>query len=391
MDREGDSEKLLNKGFVECVVIQLLGYMAFGMTMPVLPLHIVNISGSTVAAGAITGMFAFCALAMRPLSGYVADRTNKRTLQTVGLLACAVGSAGYAIAPGLVLLVVFRIIHSVGFVLQSTVTIAITLSMVPRGREGEAVGYFSLTQVVTTATAPLIGVALANTFGCPITFLADATCVALGALLSTRVPYKSAIAPRDAGLSLTNFISMKSVPLAMVAALFAVCSGITSGFIVLLCDSRGIVGAALFFTVSAILMFFTRPKAGKIIDREGIRPVLMPAFFFEAIVMLLIAFATNVWFIVVAGLLRAFGQGMAQPSVQAEIMRQEGKERSGVASSTFNLGLDLGQGVGALFAGWISSMYGYGAAFASCPFALLAALIIFLASSRAAKAGSANK
>ena len=376
---------LLNKGFIECVIIQFLGYMAFGMTMPVLPMHIVDISGSTVAAGAITGMFAFCALVMRPFSGYVADRTNKRTLQTIGLLACALGSAGYALAPGLVGITAARLVHSVGFVLQSTVTIAITLSMVPKGREGEAVGYFSLTQVVSTAAAPLIGVAVANTFGCPVTFLADATCVALGAILSTRVPYKSIIAPSGKGLSLANFISVKSVPLAIVAALFAVCSGITSGFIVLLCDSRGIAGAALFFTVSAILMFFTRPKAGKIIDRKGIRPVLMPAFFFEAAVVLLIAFAQNVAFIVVAGLLRAFGQGMAQPSVQAEIMRQEGKERSGVASSTFNLGLDLGQGVGALFAGWISGIYGYGAAFASCPFALAIGLVIFLVSSRATK------
>ncbi|MBO4365094.1 MAG: MFS transporter [Eggerthellaceae bacterium] len=374
---EGE-QKLLSKGFVECVIIQFLGYMAFGMTMPVLPMHIVNISGSTVAAGAITGMFAFCALVMRPFSGYVADRTNKRTLQTFGLLACAVGSAGYALAPGLGWLIGVRIVHSIGFVLQSTVTIAITLSMVPKGREGEAVGYFSLTQVVTTATAPLVGVALAETFGCPITFLADAACVTLGALLSTRVPYKSVIAPKGRGLHLESFISMQSVPLAAVAALFAVCSGITSGFIVLLCDNRGIAGAALFFTVSAVLMFFTRPKAGKIIDRKGIRPVLMPTFFFESAVMLLIAFASNVWFIIVAGLLRAFGQGMAQPSVQAEIMRQEGKERSGVASSTFNLGLDLGQGVGALFAGWIAGLYGYGAAFAACPFFLAVALAIFL-------------
>lgn len=373
--------KLWNKGFVECMIIQFLGYMAFGMTMPVLPMYIVDISGSTVAAGAVTGMFAFCALAMRPFSGYVADRTNKRTLQTVGLLACAAGSAGYALAPALAPLVVARVVHSFGFVLQSTVTIAITLSLVPEGREGEAVGFFSLTQVVSTAAAPLIGVAVASAFGCQVTFLMDAACVTLGALLSTRVPYKGVIAPAGGGLSLENFVSKKSIPLACVAALFAVCSGTTSGFIVLLCNSRGIAGAALFFTVSAILMFFTRPMAGKTIDRRGIRPVLLPAFFFETAVVLLIAFAGNIWMILVAGLLRAFGQGMAQPSIQAEIMRQEGPERSGVASSTFNLGLDLGQGFGALYAGWISGVYGYGAAFASCPAALAAALVIFLAAS----------
>lgn len=378
-------EKLLNAGFIKCVAVQFLGYMAFGMTMPVLPMHIVNLSASTMAAGAVTGMFAFCALVMRPFSGYIADRTNKRTLQTIGLLLCAAGSVGYALAPGLVWLVVARLTHSLGFVLQSTVTIAITLSMVPKNREGEAVGYFSLTQVISTAVAPLVGVAVANTFGCQLTFLLDATCVALGAIISLTVPYKSLIAPAGDGLHVSNFISIKSVPLAAVAALFAVCSGITSGFIVLLCDSRGIVGSALFFSVSAILMFFTRPWAGKTIDKRGIKPVLLPTFFFETAVMLLIAFAHNIAFIVVAGLLRAFGQGMAQPSVQAEIMRQEGKERSGVASSTFNLGLDLGQGAGTLFAGWVAGIYGYGAAFAWCPVALLAALVIFLVSSRAHK------
>lgn len=371
---------LPNKGFVECVIMQLLGYMAFGMTMPVLPMHIVQMHGSPAAAGAITGMFALCALVLRPLSGYIADRNNKLHLQTLGFVVCGLGSLGYAISPNLALLVVFRIIHSVGFCLQSTVTIAVLMTMIPQGREGEGVGYFSLAQVVSTAAAPLLGVLVANAVGCQATFLIDAACVFAGAVVSSRIPYVHVPAEQPRKLSFASFVSTKSIPLALVAALFAVCSGITSSFIVLLGDSRGIAGSAVFFTVSAILMFFTRPQAGKIIDKRGVALVLYPAFVFEAITMILIATAHSIWAIVVAGALRAFGQGMAQPAVQTQIMLEEGPERSGVASSTFNLGLDLGQGVGAIMGGALAASFGYGACFAACPLGLALAALIFAAS-----------
>lgn len=377
MDRN-EKTSLLNGGFLACVALQFLGYMAFGMTMPVLPMHIVQVGDSAAAAGIITGLFALCALALRPVSGFVADRVNKKHLQTIGLIACAVGSAGYALSWNLPSIVLFRVIHSVGFCLQSTVTIAITLSMLPKGREGEGVGYFSLTQVIASALAPVLGVAVAGALGCRATFLLDAACVLLGALVSCMIPYKDIRGASKRTLSFHDFVSLKSVPLAVIAALFAICSGITSGFIVLLGDSRGIEGVAVFFTVSAILMFFTRPKAGKIIDKKGVAPVLAPSFFFEAAVMLLIAFASNVYMIVVAGLLRAFGQGMAQPSVQAQIMLQEGPERSGVASSTFNLGLDVGQGVGAILGGVLAAHFGYGASFGFAPIGLAVGFVIFL-------------
>lgn len=378
MDSE-KSEILFSKGFLACVAIQFLGYMAFGMTMPVLPVYVVSIGNSAAAAGVVTGLFAFCALALRPISGFVADRMNKLHLQTVGFVICAIGSAGYALSWNLSSVVFFRIVHSIGFCLQSTVTIAITLSMLPKGREGEGVGYFSLTQVIASATAPVLGVALAGFAGCRATFLLDSACVLAGSLISTRIPYQDIRSGEKRSLSCADFISRKSIPLASIAALFAICSGITSSFIVLLGDSRGIEGTAVFFTVSAVLMFFTRPKAGKIIDNRGIVPVLFPSFFFEAAVMLIIAFAHNVYAIVVAGLLRAFGQGMAQPSVQAQIMLQEGPERSGVASSTFNLGLDIGQGVGAVLGGVLAAQLGYGAPFAAAPFGLLIGLIVFFA------------
>ena len=83
------------------------------------------------------------------------------------------------------------------------------------------------------------------------------------------------------------------------------------------------------------------------------------SFICESICMLGAAFATNVVGVVVAASGRTGGQLVGQSSLQGQIMRDIPNERRGVASSTFYMGVDMGQGLGAMLGGVLASAFGF--------------------------------
>ena len=85
--------------------------------------------------------------------------------------------------------------------------------------------------------------------------------------------------------------------------------------------------------------------------------------------------------ILVSCVIRAIGQGAAQPAIQASCLDAVGKNRSGVATSTYYLGGDIGQGIGPIVGGFVISaivgIQGYTVLFVGCAALLLLAGIYF--------------
>ena len=85
--------------------------------------------------------------------------------------------------------------------------------------------------------------------------------------------------------------------------------------------------------------------------------------------------------ILLSCVLRAVGQGAAQPSLQAGCINFIGRDRSGVATSTYFLGGDIGQGVGPIVGGTmlgiIAGLQGYRFVFSFCGGLVIVAMIYF--------------
>jgi MFS family permease len=97
--------------------------------------------------------------------------------------------------------------------------------------------------------------------------------------------------------------------------------------------------------------------------------------------MFLLGRSTSLWLILLTSLLRAVGQGAAQPSLQAGCINYVGREKSGVATSTYFLGGDIGQGVGPMIGGAIlgqvAGLAGYQIVFSLCGVLILLAMTYF--------------
>ena len=81
-------------------------------------------------------------------------------------------------------------------------------------------------------------------------------------------------------------------------------------------------------------------------------------------------------------MLRAFGQGAGQPSLQAASIKKVGRDRIGAANSTYYLGGDIGQGLGPVIGGTVIASFGYTQLFMFCALLLILGMVIFLMTER---------
>ena len=81
--------------------------------------------------------------------------------------------------------------------------------------------------------------------------------------------------------------------------------------------------------------------------------------------MLILGKATSAWAIMFAGVLKALGQGTGAPSIQAHCLKQLGRDKAGVVSSTCYMGNDIGNALGPTVGGIIASRTGYETMFVS--------------------------
>ena len=121
-------------------------------------------------------------------------------------------------------------------------------------------------------------------------------------------------------------------------------------------------------------------------DKKGIRMTVLPAMLLTALSMVVLARSTSFVMILLSAILRAVGQGTAQPSLQAGCINYIGRDRSGVATSTYYLFGDVGQGTGPMLGGIlleaVSGIRGYQLLFYACAALLFLGFIIFEVFSR---------
>ena len=150
------------------------------------------------------------------------------------------------------------------------------------------------------------------------------------------------------------------LPLAILGGIFSMSNGIITSYLALLGDVRGIAGISVYFTLNALVLLFIRPFAGKLADRKGAKAIVYPAMLLDGLALCLIGTAGSLGMILAASVCKAVGQGSGQLTLQSEALKSLPPEKSGVASSTFYIGGDVGQGLGPMLAGQAVDSLGAG-------------------------------
>ena len=370
--QSNEPKSLWNMSYILALVISTITAFSFYMNQSLLAgyLQSPEIGISAQVAGVIVGLFSFTSLFSRPFCGIMADRFNNKLLLLISMALMTVGLVGFAYAEATGAFFFFRVVNGLGFAVSSTVQVALATRYIPKGKMGEGIGYLGLSNILGSAVAPGIGISISDAMGIRPMLLVSAALPAIACLvlLLLKKTQQSVTAARK--IRFQDILDPSAFPYSISAGVFSFGNGIINAYIVLFATSRGVESIALYFTIYAICMLLIRPLSGKLMDRFGIRWTVYPGILLTLLSFVLLASSTSLPMILASSVIRAIGQGSAQPSLQAGCVNYMGKERAGVATSTYYLFCDVGQGIGPMLGGVIvgsmAGAAGYGFLFWLC-------------------------
>lgn len=375
-------EKLWNLSYILVLIVSTLSSFSFYMVATIMSKYLVSLGATIAFAGFVVGLFSITSLVCRPFCGVMADRLNNIWLLIISNALMSVGLIGFAVSGSMPLMILFRVLNGVGFSISGTVQMALIVHFIPRDRTGEGIGYMGISQLIGSACAPALGLEIADRMGMSATFVAAAllpltACVML-LFLRNLQPARNSEKKR---ITFSDILDVKALPFTIPYSTFSFTNGVINGYLVMFADLHGIAGVSVYFTLYAVAVFLVRPFSGKLMDRKGLRYTVFPGTLLCAASLFLLGFSKALWMILATGILRALGQGSAQPSLQAGCINRVGRDRSGVATSTYFLGGDIGQGIGPMVGGFllarIAGLAGYQVLFCFCGVLMLAAMVYF--------------
>lgn len=364
-NRFQEPTKLWNKWYITILLLSMVNHVASQLITPIVSKYAMSIGATMATAGTIVGLMSLAAMFARPFAGLSSDRINKKLIIAVTGAVTGVCMYLYSASKSVEMMAAVRFVHGISFSFSTVALLAFNTMFIPKDKIGEGIGWSVVTTTLATAMGPNLGLWLVDHFGYKACFAAAAIGTIIPNLCFLVVPNRQEphVPGKSAKFNVNDFISLQIFPFALLTGLFSCCNGIVNSFLALLGDERGIKGVGVFFTAYSVILIVTRPITGKLYDQKGIKFIMYPSIALAALSMLLLGKATSTWIVLLAGVLKALGQGTGAPSIQAHCLKKLGRDKAGVVSSTCYMGNDIGNTVGPAIGGLIASRTGYGSMF----------------------------
>lgn len=113
-----------------------------------------------VSAGAaqwLTTAFLLTMAVVIPVTGFLLQRLNTRPIFILAMTIFTLGTLGCALAPGLDLLIVGRVVQATGTAIMMPLLMTTVMSLVPPASRGRTMGNISIVMAVAPAVGPTIG------------------------------------------------------------------------------------------------------------------------------------------------------------------------------------------------------------------------------------------
>ena len=379
-------EKLWTRTFIVLMGVNLCSALSFYLIMVKITEFAVDTYGvSQSVGGAMVSVYVIAALATRLFFGKRIDSWGVKRSLVIGTAVNAVCMGLYLVPMSFAALTVVRIVHGFAFAIMSGSAAAGAALVIPRGRYGEGIGYFSMMQALATGIGPFVAILITSISGSYAAMFSTATVIALLALASLSLLRFPTVERRDAGPASSegrraraSLIQKSVIPLGAVLFMcYLGYSGILS-FVTLYAGELGYDRlVSVFFVVYAAVILISRPPVGRRVDRKGENSVIYWCFAALAVGFVVLGLAANGAMLLASAALAGFGIGAAQSITQAVIARDTPPDELGRANSTFFMSMDLGTGIGPLAIGAIIPFIGYSGGYLVLAVVAVAAGVVY--------------
>jgi MFS family permease len=346
---------------------------------PTAPFRILDLGGSTFAAGLFLGLLTYAAAFSAPFTGALSDRIGQRRVLIVCSLVVAIFHASYAVVPSYRVMLVMVVLHGVFWSGLMSSSGAYMTSLLPVERRGEGISYWGLATVAAIAVAPSIGFWLYG-FGwgwlCAVACALNLVMAGLAWSLED-LDRRQADAGTPAGV-----LEWRVLAVSLSLFLYSFGYGGITSFTGIYADELGIRPTGLYLTTLAVTILVTRPFFGSLGDRLGHTRVFAPCLTLICLGLLLLAFVETWWGFVVSAVTFGTGFGTAYPAFAAYVMSHVTAHRRGAAYGAMLAAFDTGIGTGSTTIGWLVQHYGFRVAFGVAAGLAALALPYFIAADR---------
>ncbi|MGJ4074331.1 MFS transporter [Corynebacterium macclintockiae] len=375
-------EPVVTPAFVFAWLVNFAQFMIFYVLVTTMAGYAVKeFAANNASAGLASSAFVIGATGARVFSGFLVDAVGRRRVLFTALVLIIVTCAFYIPAHSLGLLITVRIIHGIGYAFASTAVMAVAQSVIPSSRRAEGTGYFALGTTLATAIGPALGLWLVGSVGYTTMFqvVIGMSIVAFLLSLLVRSPeahgHSEHAHPHRPTFNLSAIVHPKVAPIGFFMLLVGICyAGVITYLNGYSEDNNLVTGAEYFFLAYALVTLVMRFVLGKIQDQKGDNIVIYLGLVTFAIALVVLAFSTQDWMVILAGALTGLGYGSLMPAAQAISVKAVEPHQMGAGISTLFLLLDVGVGFGPILLGMIVSATSYQAMYT-----MLAGLVVISA------------
>ena len=388
-------EKLWTTTFVVNMLLNFIFYLVFYLpTVVIGTMAMERYHASASIAGILSGIFIVGGFIARLWAGNNMKRLGAKKLLYIGTLIYFLLTFAYFFVHSVVLLLILRLVHGLGFGIAATASGTLAGAIVPSSRRGEGIGYYALSVTLSSAVGPFLSMFLYRTSGFYSLIWLSALLLFIALVGIFFIHVEKTTDSSDSvdnkvhkKFAWSNYFEKEALPISLIAFLI----GISYSSILSFMDAyaRNInlsEAASFFFLVYAITVLLSRPITGRVFDGFGDNFVMYPTYLFFALGLLLIGFAHSGWMLLLAAIFIGLGYGSFSPFGQAIAIRNSEAHRLGITTSTFFGFMDMSVGFGPFILGMFMPLLGYrNLYFASAILALLIAVIYHFVHGRHAK------
>lgn len=348
---------------------------------PIVAGYAESLGASGMLMGVVAGSMSFISLFCRPIAGNLSDRTSKRTLVTAGTVLYFTAGLLYYFANSPIMLIMARVINGVGFACCSVCLATWMSLLLPIRHMGAGMGLYGTMNALAMAVGPALGIRAQKYIGYRLTFLSSLILAAIMLIATLMVknggqPVRkkqpsttenpslavdidgsidgSASATKKHHLSIRSILEPRVVPLSLTFMMFAIAYFANQSFIMNYVEARHLpVSADLFFMFYAVTLLVLRMVLRDLFDSKGFRSWLTLCSLGMLAMLACMTFLFNDWMLLLAAFFTAVGYGLMSSVTQAQAVVIAGRERSGIANSTYYAGIDLGMSVGPFVGGLV--------------------------------------
>lgn len=369
---------LLTKSYVVNFLISLLLYLTMYLLIVVITQYTVNqYHVSDSLAGLVMGLFIVGSLLGRFMIGRFINVIGPKKILVIGLIAFILTQCLYFFEGSLIFLMVTRLLNGFALAIATTATGTIVALISPVDRRAEGISLFSLSLVVGAAVGPFVGLLLSHIYPTVVLFVLCVIIAFIALFMSFTLHIDFTVEPlraEDKQFKLSQFVSIPALPIASVILVCGLGYASVLSFIQIYAETLNLVTVASYYFIAyAIASVITRPIVGKIMDRYNENKIAYPAlilFCFSLITLAVVTTSTG-WLLLISGALLGVGYGSMTAVCNVAAIKVSDKDKMGIATSTFYIGLDFGLGFGPFALGFLTSSVGFSKMYAVTAFILV--------------------